>query len=864
MSTALRLRLIPFARRSLTSNPFSRRRIHASVVLPKDYPEHTLLPMPALSPTMDMGTISKWELKEGDEFTAGSVFCSVETDKATMDFESQEDGFLAKILRDGPNAVDIPVGSPVAVIVEDEESVAAFADFELEEGALEDEAPAVSTDAPSQATPSETPVNREVAEEHVLLPSARFLAESKGLDATGLPGTGKGGRVTKGDVLAAIANGTQMPALVRDYKTSSFASPSTSSPVAEAPSAPAADLALPSVDTYGTYEDLANNNMRKVIAKRLSQSKREIPHFYTSMEVELDGVLKLRKELVKKHDVKVSVNDVIIRCCSLALRDVPEVNASYDSKSGTVKMQDAVDISIAVATPGGLITPIVPNTDQLGLSEITDKVRDLAGRAREGKLAPEEYQGVINQPQAAILAVGGGTRSVVPTPYVDGAEIQAKPTIKTIMTARLSADRRVVDEATASLFLSAFKHYINKPELLLLCPHLESNMRSAADITNSLTHDLTVPRLLAKAGSYFDNNQSTRATTGASSIAIKTPHQVTMPLTIPPELKKITPYVRRAEELDRDKANAESRLVAYYCRQFAVHTGIALATGESGKNCLGEILGALESEKEAMDAFTIDEAKFLCEAFAEKIFDKADMEDRDGSATRNTAKTFYAAASFLEILEQFYKDDDQSEEFAEIKKRAVYAKWKATDILKAIKEGRDPTPGGYGESDDAQESEEKEPATDVPEEPPQVETVSDDAEKESNDDPEEQPEPMIRMPSPDPSSEDGNDGFEEKMGERGLGPPPPYPMEPEPPSPTAPAPMPPAFNPPAPTPVMPPPAATEKRSGLFGFGPKKSKPTRVQLADARELTQFALAALEDKDADLAAERLAMALQALGR
>jgi len=200
----------------------------------------------------------------------------------------------------------------------------------------------------------------------------------------------------------------------------------------------------------------------------------------------LDNVLKLRKQLVSEHDVKVSVNDVIIRCCALALRDVPEVNGTYDPSTNAVKLQETVDVSVAVATPTGLITPIVPRTDKLGLSEITDKVRDLAGRAREGKLAPEEYQGgtfcisnlgmfgidefsaVINPPQAAIMAVGGGTRRIVPTPYVEGAEEQAKPTIKTIMTARLSADRRVVDEATASLFMSAFKHYITKPELLLL------------------------------------------------------------------------------------------------------------------------------------------------------------------------------------------------------------------------------------------------------------------------------------------------------------------------------------------------------------------------------------------------------------
>ena len=310
----------------------------------------------------------------------------------------------------------------------------------------------------------------------------------RGLDATGLAGTGKGGRVTKGDVLAAIRDGTPMPALaVIEEKSPTLAGALEAKPVPnKVLSVPAEDLPLPEVETYGGYEDIPNNNMRKVVAKRLTASKQEVPVVYTSIEVELDNVLKLRKKLVNDHDIKVSVNDIVVRCSSLALRDIPEVNGTYDPKSDSVTLQDSVDISIAVAIPNGLITPIVPNTDQFGLSEISEKIRDLAGRARDGKLSPEEYQGgtfcisnlgmfgideftaIVNPPQAAILAVGGGIRKIVPTPYVDGAEEQTKPSIKTIMTARLSSDRRVVDEATAALFMSAFKHYINKPELLLL------------------------------------------------------------------------------------------------------------------------------------------------------------------------------------------------------------------------------------------------------------------------------------------------------------------------------------------------------------------------------------------------------------
>jgi len=475
----------------LPFGPVPRRFYSSSIALGKEYPPHTLYPMPALSPTMEMGTIAGWTKAEGEEFTAGDVLCSIETDKASVDFEAQDDGILAKILRQGPNAQDLVVGTPICVVVEDAADAAAFADFVVEEEPIAQPVQATESADPvssSAASPSAPPQDRTVEEEFVLMPSARHLSESRGVDASVLTGTGKGGRVTKGDVLQALANGTPMPALVDKGADTTAAVAPTQVTAAPAPVSIAelVDLPPPEADTNGTYEDVPNNNMRKVIARRLTESKRDVPHFYTSMEVELDNVLALRKNLAKNHDIKVSVNDLIIRCSALALRDVPEVNATYKAKSGKVEMQESIDISVAVATPTGLITPIVPNTDHLGLAEITASVRDLAGRAREGKLQPHEYQGgtfcisnlgmfgidefsaVINPPQAAILAVGGGTPRVVPTPYVDGAEEQAKPYIRTIMTARLSADRRVVDEATASLFLSAFRHYLTKPELLLL------------------------------------------------------------------------------------------------------------------------------------------------------------------------------------------------------------------------------------------------------------------------------------------------------------------------------------------------------------------------------------------------------------
>lgn len=357
-----------------------------------------------------------------------------------------------------------------------------------------------------------------------------------------------------------------------------------------------------------------------------------------------------------------------------------------------------------------------------------------------------------------------------------------------------------------------------------------------------------------------------------------------MPLAIPPELKKINPFVRRAEELDRDKANPESRLVAYYCRQYAVHTGIPLASSSpAAKTCLGHLLEDLEKEKQAMDNFTRDEAAFLCRKFAMKIFDKADLEDRTGEATKNTAKTFYAAASFLQILEQFEKEG--SEESTEDRKRIVYAKWKATEILKALKEGRTPTPGGYGEEEIDLEGEEDGDEKLEDEKPPTAPTVET-ATDEDDDKAEEgvtfdlplapaSPSQPAAPPSDENDVEneggkadDSSDELPEEGQEVEFGPPPAYPgpgSDNSAPS-TAHYDKPKlSFDLPPPVETRPVPAPAPKKSGgLFGFGKKKEKASKVQIADAVELTRFALAALEDRDADLAAERLQQALSALGR
>ncbi|CBJ29861.1 Dihydrolipoamide S-acetyltransferase [Ectocarpus siliculosus] len=397
--------------------------------------DFTVVNMPALSPTMESGTVTEWHKSPGDELSAGDVICDVETDKATVAFDVQDDGVLARIISEAGSG-EVSVGSPVAVIVEDADAYAAF----------------VKADA---------------------------AGESKGIDASSLEGTGKGGRITKADLVLALAKGVEFPAAA---KAASSQAPAPATAAAAAQPAAAAAAAAPPVvpsSSSGDFVDEPANNIKKITAKRLTQSKAEVPHLYVSMACEVDGLMAFRKALQKEHDVKVSVNDIIIRSAALALRDVPEANAKWSG--GARQSGESIDISVAVATPTGLITPIVTDADQRGLSNISGKVRDLATRARDRQLKPEEFQGgsftvsnlgmfginefsaVINMPQACILAVGGGAPKVKP-----GREAGDKPRVCSEVTVRLSADRRVVDEAIAAQLLQSFKHYMETPELLLM------------------------------------------------------------------------------------------------------------------------------------------------------------------------------------------------------------------------------------------------------------------------------------------------------------------------------------------------------------------------------------------------------------
>lgn len=452
--------------------------------------------MPALSPTMESGTVTEWHKAPGDELSAGDVICDVETDKATVAFDVQDDGVLAKIISVAGSG-EVSVGSPVAVIVEDTDAYAAFAkadaagevtlDGGAGSGGNSTEAATPTTPASASGGSSSGSSNlpaRSVPQEFLFAPAARHIAQSKGIDASALEGTGKGGRITKGDLVTALAKGVVFPpAQAGEAAEASSSQAAAAAPpaaaVAAAPAAPAVAATPVQPSSSEDFVDQPANNIKKITAKRLTQSKAEVPHLYVSMACEVDGLMAFRKTLLKEHDVKVSVNDIIIRSAALALRDVPEANAKWTG--GARHPGESIDISVAVATPTGLITPIVTNADRRGLSNISGKIRDLATRARDRQLKPEEFQGgsftvsnlgmfginefsaVINMPQACILAVGGGAPMVKP-----GREAGDKPRVCSEVTVRLSADRRVVDEAIAAQLLQSFKHYMETPELLMM------------------------------------------------------------------------------------------------------------------------------------------------------------------------------------------------------------------------------------------------------------------------------------------------------------------------------------------------------------------------------------------------------------
>jgi len=318
---------------------------------------------------------------------------------------------------------------------------------------------------------------------YTMLPTAIRLARVPSIQFLGR----EGWAARRAAPIAAAVSNNSASTSTTTATTTAASPPPPPSPAAVTPTIPTNVIpeTVTTVDP-SLYTDEPASSMRKVIARRLTESKSTVPHFYTSIEIPLDNILNMRKVLKKDFDTKVSVNDFIIKASAMALRDVPELNSTFETKTQSQRTFSSVDISVAVATPTGLITPIVPSTHELTLTDISAKVRDLATRARDNKLAPEEYQGgtfcisnlgmfgisefsaVINPPQGAILAVGGGERKIVPGKVNVENGDKENPRIETIMTARLSADRRVVDEATASLFMGVLKEYLNEPKLMML------------------------------------------------------------------------------------------------------------------------------------------------------------------------------------------------------------------------------------------------------------------------------------------------------------------------------------------------------------------------------------------------------------
>ncbi|XP_062091898.1 dihydrolipoyllysine-residue acetyltransferase component 1 of pyruvate dehydrogenase complex, mitochondrial isoform X2 [Humulus lupulus] len=434
-----------------------------------DLPPHILLEMPALSPTMNQGNIAKWRKKEGDKIEVGDVVCEIETDKATLEFECLEEGYLAKILVP-EGSKDVPVGQPIAVTVEDLADLESVKNSVSSGSSVKEEKP-IHHDVRKETGAQKTSVKR-------VSPSAKLLIIEHGLDISLLEASGSLGTLLKGDVLAAIKSG------VGSTKTSSKEKTSLApqSHQNQTPRAPPPESSSYS-EKPDSFEDFPNSQVRKVIAKRLLESKQNTPHLYLSSDVLLDPLLSLRKDLKEKHDVKVSVNDIVIKAVAVALRNVPEANAYWNAEKGEVIPCDSVDISIAVATEKGLMTPIVRNADQKTISAISLEVKELAEKARMGKLKPHEFQGgtfsisnlgmfpvdqfcaIINPPQSGILAVGRGNKVVEPVIGSDGIEIAAAVT-KMNMT--LSADHRVFDGKVGGAFLSALSSNFSDIRRLLL------------------------------------------------------------------------------------------------------------------------------------------------------------------------------------------------------------------------------------------------------------------------------------------------------------------------------------------------------------------------------------------------------------
>ncbi|WWC70522.1 pyruvate dehydrogenase complex dihydrolipoamide acetyltransferase [Kwoniella pini CBS 10737] len=451
--------------------------------------------MPAMSPTMTEGGIASWKLKEGDSYAAGDVLVEIETDKATIDVEAQDDGILAKIIvNDG--AKGIAVGEPIAIIGEEGDDLSGADKLASEGGESsappqkkEEDAPkeqqqeskkeSSESKTPSLGTPADETkygsgnagtegqkvpelVGQGEKPKFFASPLARKIALEKGIPLSEIKGTGPEGRIVKADV-EKYKGGSSSSAATTPT------SGATATPGKAAPAAPA------------EYEDIPTSNMRKTIGKRLTESKQQLPHYYLTVEVNMDRLLKLREMFNKAGEgkTKLSVNDFIVKAASLALAEVPEANSAW--LGDVIRQYKKADICVAVATPNGLITPIIKDVGAKGLATISAETKQLASKARDGKLKPEEYQGgtftisnlgmfgidnftaIINPPQSCILAIGKTSTKLELAPE----DPKGFKTVQ-VMKATLSSDHRTVDGAVGAKWLKAFKDYMEQPLTFML------------------------------------------------------------------------------------------------------------------------------------------------------------------------------------------------------------------------------------------------------------------------------------------------------------------------------------------------------------------------------------------------------------
>ena len=429
--------------------------------------------MPALSPTMTEGNLVAWLKAEGDTISPGEVIAEIETDKATMEVEAVDEGVLGKILVEA-GTEGVSVNAAIAILLEEGEDKSSIKDNAYRSDPIEIQ----NTQNSEQKSEGQPDINEpkkgRVVSENTKVPLgkiqsplianqddvrvaasplARRMAEHAGLDLTKISGSGPNGRIIKADIDQVLSqdNALKLP--------------------------PVSTVTSPSIEPSAQYDAIPNNSMRKVIASRLTESKQVAPHFYMTVDCNVDALKQVRMELNEKVEgTKISINDLIIRASAIALKQVPEANASWTEEATLV--YKTIDISVAVAIEGGLITPIIRDAGAKGVKEISVKMKDLANRAREGKLMPEEYQGgtfsisnlgmygvkefsaVINPPQGAILAIGAAEERPI---IKDGAVAAA-----TLMSCTLSVDHRVVDGAVGARFLSAFKRLIEDPLTMLL------------------------------------------------------------------------------------------------------------------------------------------------------------------------------------------------------------------------------------------------------------------------------------------------------------------------------------------------------------------------------------------------------------